>query len=328
MLSSRTRPLLLKDDLAMPPIRCNQQSPPENNIGMRTKFCRVLLILVLTAVFNPRPALSTEAEQNRASSYHRIVSLGPLMTENIFLLGAGESLVGNTIYCQRPEAARHKEKVRSVQELSIEKIVSLRPELILANNLTPFHQVEKLKHLGFRVEIFSQPASFKDICDQFLRLGQVLGLEQRAEEIVSQTRNKVEAVQKAVARLPRRDIFLQVGAHPLFSSIKTSFTHDFISLGGGNNIAGDQYSGAMKTEQVIARNPDLIIVAVMGSEHGVGAQEKKNWQTFSTIQAVREGRVHVMDPDLVCSPSPLTFADTLVTIARLIHPEAVIASTL
>jgi len=109
--------------------------------------------------------------------------------------------------------------------------------------------------------------------------------------------------------------------------VKKSFTNDFIELGGGVNIAGDQLSGMMKTEQVIALNPALIIIAVMGSENGIGAEEKKHWLSFATIEATRNNQVHVMDPDLVCSPSPPSFADTLVTIARLIHPEAKISAT-
>ena len=283
------------------------------------------LVLMLLAVCGQVAADETKPAAPVISSYDRIVSLSPLITENIFLLGAGDSLVGTTIYCQRPEAARHKAKVGSVQEISVEKIVSLQPQLILASNLTPPQQVEKLRQLGFRVEFFHQPASFADICSHFLRLGRLLGLEERAEVIVNQAREKVEAVRLAVEPLPRRKVFLQVGAHPLFSSIRRSFTHDFIELGGGVNIAGEQLSGVMKTEQVLALNPDLIIIAVMGSEHGIGAEQKNHWMGFTAIEAVRSGRVHVMDPDLVCSPSPVTFANTLVTIARLIHPEAVIA---
>lgn len=283
------------------------------------------VILMLSAVCDQVAANGTKPAAPILPSYDRIVSLSPLITENIFLLGAGDSVVGNTIYCQRPEAARHKAKVGSVQEISIEEIVNLRPQLIFASNLTPPQQVEKLRQLGFRVEFFRQPASFADICSHFLHLGRLLGLEERAEAIVDQARKKVETVRHAVEPLPRRKVFLQVGAHPLFSSIKRSFTHDFIELGGGVNIAGEQLSGVMKTEQVLALKPDLIIIAVMGSEHGIGAEQKNHWMGFAAIEAVRAGRVHVMDPDLVCSPSPVTFANTLAAIARLIHPEAVIA---
>lgn len=283
------------------------------------------VVLMLATVCEQAVATGTKSAVPLTPSYDRIVSLSPLITENIFLLGAGDRLVGNTIYCQRPEAARHKAKVGSVQEISVEKIVSLQPQLILASNLTPPQQAEKLRQLGFRVEFFRQPASFADICSHFLRLGRLLGLEERAEAIVEQAQKKVEAVRYAVEPLPRRKVFLQVGAHPLFSSIRSSFTHDFIELGGGVNIAGEQLSGMMKTEQVLALNPDLIIIAVMGPEHGIGAEQKNHWMSFAAIEAVRAGRVHVMDPDLVCSPSPATFANTLAAIARLIHPEAVIA---
>ena len=288
--------------------------------------CRRCLVLLLTIVSFAVGVRAVVAGEPPPFPFTRIVSLGPLLTENVFLLGAGDSLVGNTLYCQRPEAARHKVKVGSVQELSIEKVVSLRPQLILANNLTPPQQVDQLRHLGFRVESFGQPATFAAICDQFLQLGRLLGLEKRAEAIVGQAREQVEVVRRAVAPYPRRKVFLQVGAHPLFSSVKRSFTNDFIELGGGVNIVGDQLSGVMKTEQVIALNPDLIVIAVMGSQSGIGAEQKQHWLSFDAINAARNKQVYVMDPDAVCSPSPLSFAATLRVIARLIHPEASIAA--
>ena len=285
------------------------------------------LLLLLTALvlsLSAGTGCAVGADTGPAPVYHRIVSLSPLITENIFLLGAGDSLVGTTFYCQRPQAARHTEKVGSVMDLSIEKVISLRPDLILASNLTPLPQVAKLERLGFQVETFGQPASFAEICTHFLRLGRLLGLEEQAELIVEQTTNKVRNIQRAVAGLPRQKVFLQVGAHPLFSSVKNSFTHDFIELAGGMNIAGDQRSGAIKTEKVIALDPDVIIIAVMGSElGGLGAEQLQKWNTYTSIKAARNGRVHVVDPDLVCSPSPTTFADTLVAIAALIHPHLV-----
>ncbi|WP_456473205.1 ABC transporter substrate-binding protein [Desulfolithobacter sp.] len=206
-------------------------------------------------------------------------------------------------------------------QVSIEKIASLQPDLGLATGLTQPQQLKKLRDLGLRVVQFDQPASFADICDQFLRLGALLGQEKKAALVVRQAKDEVRDVQKKVAHLPRQKVFLQVGSQPLFGAVKSSFTHDYVVLGGGMNIIADQLSGTTDYEKVLAENPDVIIIAIMGSETGIAMQEKKNWQRFSVIKAVQNGRVHIVDPDLVCSPSPATFARALQIVARLIHPQ-------
>ncbi|MBU0681510.1 MAG: ABC transporter substrate-binding protein [Proteobacteria bacterium] len=272
---------------------------------------RVLICLLLT--LSCRSAEAKDAE--------RIVSLGPINTENVYLLGAGDRLVGNTRYCVRPAAARLKEKIGSVMQVSVEKIISLQPDLVLATALTRPEQVRQLQRLGFKVVRFKQPASFAEICSQFVELGTLLGREEEALRIVNQAREEVKAVQRKIAHLPRQKVFLQVGSRSLFGSVSSSFTHDFIVLGGGINIIEDQKSGTTNREKIIGQNPEVIIIAIMGSETGIAAEEKKSWQRIGVIKAVQEKRVHVLDPDLVCSPSPVTFVQALRTIAALIHPE-------
>ncbi len=254
-------------------------------------------------------------------SNNRIISLGPINTENIYLLGAGDRLVGNTSYCSRPEAARHVEKIGSVMQLSIEKIISLHPDLILATALTQPQQLAKLESLGLNVVQFKQPASFAEICSQFLRLGQLLGLEEDARKIVNRAKDDVGKIQREVALLKPQKVFLQVGANPLFGSTTSSFTNDFITMAGGKNIIAEQDSGATNKEKVIVHNPDVIIIAIMGSETGIAAEQKKKWQHATVLKAIQNNRVHVINPDLVCSPSPITFAHTLQIIAGFIHPE-------
>jgi len=251
----------------------------------------------------------------------RIVSLGPINTENVFLLGAGDRLVANTNYCVRPEAAKAKEKIGSVMQISIEKIIGLQPDLVLATGLTPVQQIRQLKSVGIRVVQFKQPSSYSDIGRQFQKLGQLLGLEEQAEQIIDDTKGKLSILQKKLSQLPKQKVFFQVGSQPLFSSVPSSFTNDFIVLAGGINIAQNQKKGTTNYEKVIAANPDVIIIAMMGSESGIAFQEKEKWLQISVINAVRSNRVHVISPDIACSPSPATFADTLAIMAGLIHPE-------
>ncbi len=251
----------------------------------------------------------------------RVISLGPINTENVFLLGAGDRLVANTDYCVRPEEAQDKEKIGSVMQVSLEKIIGLQPDLVLATSLTGEKQLEKLKEAGIQVERFTLSKSFGEICSQFLRLGRLLGLEEKAQVIVDQARERVGKISEKVARFEPQRVFLQIGSQPLYGASPGSFTHDFITFGGGINIIEDQEKGTTNFEKVIAKNPDVIIIAIMGSETGVAAKQKENWMRFSVINAVQTDRVHYVNPNLACSPSPMTFTEALEIIASLIHPQ-------
>ena len=283
----------------------------------------LLALLVFSLLNHQAPALAGASSPDEAfhSVPQRIISLGPINTENVYLLGADDRLVANTSYCVRPAAARNKDKIGSVMQVSLEKIISLKPDLVLATGLTQQQQLQQMRNLGLRVVQFQQPSSFNAICSQFLQLGKLLGVEKKAQTIVEQARHRVQAVANRYADFPRQTVFLQIGSHPLFSSVKGSFTNDYIIYSNGTNIAGSQKTGTMNYERVLAHNPDVIIIAIMGTESGIAAMEKEKWYKFAGMKAVLHHRIHVIDPDLVCSPSPTTFAEALEQVALLVHPE-------
>ncbi len=280
------------------------------------RLLQIIIIIISIA--------STAVAQESGATARRIVSLGPLNTENVYLLGAQESLIANTIYCIKPPAAKEKEKIGTLLQANIEKIVSLKPDLVLATSLTRPRQIDKLERLGINVVQFAQPANFDDICEQFIELGRLLGREEMARSIVDEARRTVERIHKKTADQPKKKVFLQVGTRPLFSSVENSFTHDYIVLGGGQNIAQGNLQGIYSREKVVSQNPDLIIVAIMGTEGVSGEKEKQKWSRYASIKAVKTDNIHIVDPNLVCSPSPQTFVRALQKITSLIHPEIVI----
>ena len=109
----------------------------------------------------------------------RIVSCGPAVTEKLYLLGVERSIVGVTVYCQRPPEAQSKPKIGSVTQISVEKVVSLRPDLVCATSLTDHRSVKKLRDLGMRVVVFNEPRSFAEMNEQFIEMGRLTGKEQR-----------------------------------------------------------------------------------------------------------------------------------------------------
>lgn len=248
----------------------------------------------------------------------RIISLGSTLTEELYLLGVEDKLVGVTTYCQRPPQAKTKEKIGTIKEVNLEKIVSLSPDLILVTSLTNPKTKEKLKNLGIKVVEFSYARNFAQICDEFLKLARLVNQEEGAKRIIQQARNKVETIKKSVQGLSNPKVFVQIGARPLFSANQDSFINDFIEFAGGTNIASTSKSGLYSREKVIKDNPDVIIIATMGI---AGEREKEIWLRYKTINAARNNRIYIIDSYKLCSPTPVTFVETLENIVEMLHPE-------
>jgi iron complex transport system substrate-binding protein len=276
------------------------------------KYIILPILLIIIFVFN------TCSVAFCSTHPQRIISLGPSITEQLYLLEAQNRLVGCTVYCKRPEDAGSKEKVGTVIEVNIEKIVSLKPDLVLATSLTDPKAIQKLKNLGIRVITFPAPKSFSEICGHFVELGRIVGKEKEAEEIVYRAKKTVSSVKQKVKELPKPKVLVQVGAKPLWVAPKDSFVNDFIEIAGGINVGPSGKNGLYSREEVLKRNPDVIIITTMGI---VGKEEKKIWQKYKTISAVRNNRIYIVDSDKLCSPTPVSFVETLEEMVNILHPH-------
>jgi iron complex transport system substrate-binding protein len=248
----------------------------------------------------------------------RIISLGPFITESLYLLGADENIIGVTTFCIRPPEAQGKEKIGTVTGVSTEKVISLRPDIVLATSLSDRRAVEKLRRLGIKVIKFPMPKNFSELSEHFMKLGEITGRQKQAAEILKKAQERIDAVQSRISGLPKPRVFIQVGARPLFTMTGDSFVNDMIKLGGGINIAADAKIGFYSRERVIEQNPDVIIIMTMGI---VGEEEKRIWQKYKTINAVQNNRIHIMDSYKIGSPTPLTFAETVEEMAELFYDE-------
>jgi iron complex transport system substrate-binding protein len=177
--------------------------------------------------------------------------------------------------------------------------------------------IEKLKNLGYRVELFPSPKNFNHLCESFLRLGKMVGREKIAKQIVSEAKQDTAYIREQAAGVKKIKIFWQLGARPLFSATKGYFTNDYIEFAGGINIAADASSGIYSREEVLKRNPDVIVIITMGV---ATETEKQTWKTYQSINAVKNNRIYVVDAYTYCSPTPKGFSRALRELAVLLHP--------
>ncbi|MFN3966608.1 MAG: ABC transporter substrate-binding protein [Endomicrobiia bacterium] len=246
----------------------------------------------------------------------RIISLGPAITKALYLLGVEDRLIANTIYCNIPPEAKKKEKIGTVMEINIEKIFALKPDLVLATTLINPKSKQKLKSLGINVITFPTPKNFNEICTQFLQLGKLVGKEKEARKIVESAKDKASSIKKKVKDPNRPKVLIQVGTKPLWVAPRNSFLNDFIEFAGGINIGPSGKSGLCSREEILRRNPDVIIITTMGI---VAEEEKKIWQKYKSINAVKNNRIYIIDSEKLCSPTPVSFVETLQEIVYILY---------
>jgi len=245
----------------------------------------------------------------------RIISLAPSLTKELVLLGLEGHLIGITNYCKVPNPEKYQ-IVASAVDVNLEKVITLKPDLVLATSLSKPESLEILINAGINVQYLKLPTSFVEINSQFIEIGKMCGVETRAQKIVSSQEIKMGELLSKVKNTEKPRMFFEIGTNPLWCVIPNTFMDDFISMSGGRNIAHDMDNGAVSRESVLIRDPEIIIIATMGN---VGEEEVKVWQNYAHLSAVKNDKILVIDSDLACSPTPVHFVETLEAIIHFIY---------
>lgn len=250
----------------------------------------------------------------------RIVSLAPNLTEIVYAVGGGERLVGDTTFCDYPPAAKDVAKVGDTMTPSIERIIALRPQLILvstASQLEAFTKQLEEQHIAVYV---TAPHDLNGVLHSIAAIGDLLGERERAGNFVSELQERASGIEESVAGMKPVTVFYQLSAEPLYTAGRDSWITDLIKRGGGTNVTGEVTGEWLRysDESALAAKPEAIIIATgdsMGTSNiDVAAPLKKS-------PAVINNRVIRINGDYLSRPGP-RLVDGLEKIARALHPEA------
>lgn len=269
-------------------------------------------------------ALQVGAQQQPARHPQKVISLAPSVTETIFALGFGNRLVGVTTSCDYPAEARHLAKIGGFMSPSIEAILAKRPDLVIGvSSATDPVKAREMERLRLKVTLISL-SSVSDILNSIKSVARLLGSPQAGEQLVDKITRQFNDVKKRIAPAPRRATLLVVGLRPLVAVGGKNFIDELITLAGGENIAGKAAQPWLNLpdEYVVAKAPQVIIEAGMGSERG---ESTTRWGDLKSIPAVKEGRVFAYPSDKILRPGP-RIGEGLEEIARLVHPECFVES--
>ena len=267
------------------------------------RFFFLLIILLVCQLYS-------QAQQAK-----RIVSLVPWVTKSLYLMDEQSRLVGCTSYCP-VEVSDHIPVVASAVSVNLEKVLTLKPDLVFASSLIKPETVESLKKLGVKVVFQPYPKSFDEICSYFGQIGQMVGQQAKAAKIVEEQNARLAKLKSSFPKGKHPKVFMQIGAKPLFCAVPKTFMDDFISFSGGQNIASSLEVGSITREYVLKQNPDFIFIVTMGI---VANEEKENWLKYTALSASKNKRIFILNADKTCSPTPILFVDALEEIINLMY---------
>ena len=283
-------------------------------------WCALVLCLTLGGPATGENAGSYEVQDITGKAYHfesppgRIISTAPSITEILFSLELDDRIKGVTDNCNYPPAARELPRIGDINP-AIEKIVSLRPDLIVADRNLELTSLSALEKLGFKVFTIDC-RNIQSFTQSLLLLGKVNRKEGQASLLVQDMQERIGKIQERI-RADRHDVtvFVEIWDKPIITAGSQTLFDDLIHLAGGVNIFADSTTGypEVSLETLILRDPQVIVLTTSKKEDVV---RRSAWKGLS---AVKSGRIYDIDPDIIARPT-LRMVEALEILAIWLHP--------
>lgn len=268
------------------------------------------LPLLLTAALLPVAAQAAVTVRDDAGNAvtlarpaQRVIAMAPHITELVYAAGGAGKLVGAMNFSDYPEAARRLPLVGNNEQVDLEKVLSLKPDLLVVwKSGNTSRQLEQLKGLGLPI-FYSEPEHLDDIATSLTRLGQLLGTEAAAQAAARDYRRKIAVLGAQYAQRPPVRVFYQIWEKPLFTLNGQHIVSDAIRLCGGQNIFAQLkvLAPSVSTEAVLQANPEAIFG---GETHADGERGVAIWREYKGLLAQQRGNLFTLNGELMTRSTP------------------------
>jgi ABC-type Fe3+-hydroxamate transport system substrate-binding protein len=276
------------------------------------------------AADKPETKIVTDETGRRVAvpvNVRRVVSLAPNLTETVYALGLEDKLAGDTTYCDTPAAAKDKPHVGAPMNPSLEAIVALHPDLVLATAINRWETVDALTRLGIAV-YSTDPRTVRDMLESVTLLGDLMGAHERGAALVAKLQMTLDDLQMRLRERPLAHVLFVVWEDPLITIGQNTFIADALRYAGAESvIISKQDWPQISMEEVLRLEPEYIVLTSNHSESDDSEQvrELRTRPVWNQIEAVKLGRIVVAGEE-VTRPSPGLIA-TIVELAHGLHPE-------
>lgn len=256
-------------------------------------------------------------------SPQRLISLSPSNTEVLFALGLGDRLVGVTEYCNYPPEAQDKAVIGGFATPSIEKIIELEPDLVLASTIHE-EDLPLFDEVGITVMVV-ESSTLVELFTTMSLVAEVSGVTAAGEALIASMQERINAVEAVIAAVPpaeRTLVYYEVYSDPLMSAGQGAFINEIIQLAGGVNIFNDLADNypEVSAEVVVERQPEVILFPDYHGTADLVLETMTGRPGWESVPAVINGRVHAISDDAFARPGPRV-VEAVEEAAALFYPE-------
>ncbi|MDT4761588.1 ABC transporter substrate-binding protein [Sphaerochaeta sp. PS] len=284
----------------------------------RRSLLLVLLVIVgLSTILTAQPLME---KKNQGPDTLRIVSLSPNVTETLFALGAGDLLAGRTDYCNYPQEAEKLPSIGTLYNPSLEKLISLQPDLAISSAFVSDEMLQSLEKAGIEVLALNEQETFAGTYSLIRKIAQRVNKVKEGELLILEMQNQVKETVEKARLLEKKRVYFMVDFGS-FDSTATGDTYisEMLHMVGAINIAQDATRWTYSKELLVTNDPDLIVMtARWGESEEETRAEFSTTKPYSDLRATKEGNLVFVDSDTISRQGPRS-AEALELLAKAVH---------
>ena len=238
-----------------------------------------------------------------AAPAERVISLAPHITEVVFAAGAGERLVGVVSYSDYPPPARDITRVGSYNSVSLETLLALEPDLVLAwHSGSGEETIARLEDLGLTVYA-EEPRALEDVARSLRAVGRLTGNDAQAEGAAQKYLEQLRGLRSTYGKAQEVSVYYQIWNEPLLTLNDEHIISDVLRLCGGRNVFADAATlvSRISVESVIRADPQVIIASGMDEAR---PEWLDAWYEWPVMQAVHNKQLYFVPPDILQRHTP------------------------
>lgn len=262
----------------------------------------LILLLAIAAPACHAAAVSVIDDMGRQVSLDqppgRIVSLAPHLTEMLFSLEVGDRIVATVRHSDYPEAAAQIPRLGDAFSLSVEAVIDLSPDLILAWTTGGNQKsLQRLSELGFSIYL-NEAATLEDIASNIQRIGELVGRAERGRLLGERFRRELTELEQSGSDRPGKSVFFQIADTQLYTVNDRHLIGQGLAVCGARNIFGDINLSVplVSLESIVQADPDIILVA--SPHEDFVSRWMDDWQRLGW-----QDRIRYINASLITRPS-------------------------